>query len=605
MAKTSVRWVRLGRIGARAVGVVILGGLLAALTVQISAADTPSPVSGKAPPPRKASSVLGNSDDADKVHSINVQLVKGWKDNKLTPSARCSDHEFLRRASLDIIGRIPTFKEMERFVKDPESTRRSLLIDRLLKTEDYANNWANIWTVWLLTRAGAESPARKIYHEQMHRWLKDQFAKEGVSYKDLVVELLTATGKTNENGAVNYVLAHLGEPSPRGEEDKEGKYQMVPITSRTTRLFLGIQTQCAQCHKHPFNPNLEQRYFWGINAFFRQVDTPRGRPAADDNRMAMATVLEVKDNPNLNPGGKVFFEQRNGVLLATKAEFALEKDDEGKEIQRTPAKGGNRRQELAKFITDSKYFPKAYVNRMWAHFFGRGFTNPVDDFNPENEVSHPELLNELAAEFVHYGYDPRRLIRWICNSDAYSLSCVANKTNDKPEDERLFSRMLLKAMSPEELFESLMVATQADMFESKENLKKLSDDWMKKLTTSFGDDEGNEVTFNGTVVQALMMMNGPDINKAITRMMSADAVAGAITNKEKGSVALTLVKRGSPGAIINHLYYAALNRPPTAKETVRIIEISRTAPVKTRDKLSFWQDLFWALLNSNEFILNH
>src|SRR5262249_27768392 len=155
----------------------------------------------------------------------------------------------------------------------------------------------------------------------------------------------------------------------------------------------------------------------------------------------------------------------------------------------------------ALFITRSEYFPKACVNRMWGHFMGRGFTNPVDDFGEHNPPSHPELLDELARKFVAYGYDTRRLIRWLCNSDAYQLSSVANRTNDKSEAEPFFSRMLLKAMTPEQLFESLMVATQADMNMKPKERNDLRDSWMRNLIVNFGDDEGNEVTFNGTVVQ--------------------------------------------------------------------------------------------------------
>ena len=130
------------------------------------------------------------------------------------------------------------------------------------------------------------------------------------------------------------------------------------------------------------------------------------------------------------------------------------------------------------------------------------------------------------------------------------------------------------------------------MFESRENRQKLRRDWMRNLTTNFGDDEGNEVTFNGTVVQALMLMNGNDIN-------------GAVASKEKGTVPWAIVYKKSPRAIMDHLYLAALNRPPSAKEAARVMDIFRRAPSKANDALSLWQDLFWALLNSNEFILNH
>jgi hypothetical protein len=543
------------------------------------------PAPAKSSQPVKTLAPLANPEDADKVHYINQHISEKWKANKLTPSARASDYEFIRRATLDIIGRIARPDEISQFLKGPEATRRAHLIDRLLDSEEYAKNWARIWTVWLLTRTGANNPGGEIYHEQMLQWLEEQFATKGASYKSIVSNLLTATGKTNENGAVNYILANLGEPTPRGKEMEEGKFSMVPVTSRTTRLFLGLQTQCAQCHTHPFHKEWEQRHFWGLNAFFRQVDTPRGRP--DTDRMAMGRVLELTDNPQLNPEGIILYEQRNGLLLPTKAVFL--------DGTKPTAGSGTRRQELARFITDNPFFPKAYVNRMWAHFFGRGFTNPIDDFGAENEPSHPELLDELAAAFVHYGYDPRRLMRWICNSDAYGLSAVANRTNEKAEAEPYFSRMLLKAMTPEQLFESLIVATEGAMIklgdsqEIKEERKKLRRQWMRNLTANFGDDEGNEVTFNGTVVQALMMMNGGDINKALTNRW----------------VALPPAARRSNKAVLDYLYVAALNRLPTAAESAKVFHIAKTAPVSTRDPSTLWQDVFWALLNSNEFILNH
>jgi hypothetical protein len=564
----------------------------------VYADDSPSPApSKKAADTKKLRAGLGTASDADLVRAINEDLAEKWKDNQIVPSERASDYQFLRRASLDIIGRIAKPDEIKTFLRDPDSSRRALLIERLLKSEEYAKNWANIWTVWLLTRSGANDPTRAIYHDQMRLWLEEQFAKPGMSYKELVIELLTATGKTNENGAVNYILAHLGEPVPKDRqegEDGEGRFNMVPVTSRTTRLFLGVQTQCAQCHPHPFNKELRQEDFWGVNAFFRQVER--------DGDMAMRrqmrpTHMTLRDNPKLNPSGRIFFEQRNSVVRPTKG-FLL------KGGPKLTSPEANRRQELAQYVTGHKNFGKAYVNRMWAHFFGRGFTNPIDDFGPENEPSHPELLDQLAAEFEHYGYDPRRLIRWICNSDAYNQSSVANKSNDKSDAERFFSRMLLKSMGPEQLFESLMAATQPDLPDSKnpanqaaikaikDQRKKLRDDWIRALTSNFGDDEGNEVTFNGTIVQALMMINGSDINNAVTDLKA-------------GTIAAVAARKGNPRAIMDQLYLAALNRPPTAKEANKIMDIRLHAPVSHRDDLAFYQDLFWALLNSNEFMLNH
>jgi hypothetical protein len=518
--------------------------------------------------------------DNECVRLINKRIAEKWKEKKITPSPRATDYDFIRRATLDIAGRIATPTEIHDFLKEPDGSRRANLIERLLHSKEYARNWANLWTVWLMTRSGGSA----AHHKEMSDWLEQQFAKDNLSYKELVTEVLTATGKTSENGAVNYILSHLGEPTPAGKAAEEGKYNVVPLTSRTTRLFLGVQIQCAQCHPHPFNKEWNQTHFWGMNAFFRQIDTPRGGYMPANNRQGMSTDPELVDNISFNPDARVIYEQRNGVVLPAKAMFL-----DGTRITEGTV---NRRQELARLITNDKNFSRAYINRMWAHFFGRGFTTPIDDFNDENEPSHPELLDELAENFSHYGYDPRRLIRWVCNSDVYQLGSVANRSNEKPETEAYFGRMLLKAMSPEELFESLIVATRAEMFESKENRQKLREAWLKDLATSFGDDEGNEVTFNGTVVQALMMMNGANLNQAIS-------------SKEKGTVAWAAGNKASPKAILDHLYLAALNRPPSAGESAKMMRIYEAAPVKSKDGLSFWQDAFWAILNSNEFILNH
>src|SRR5207249_4310299 len=144
--------------------------------------------------------------------------------------------------------------------------------------DEFNNNMANVWTVQLLTRSGS-----KVYHDQMQLWLLEQFEKQNADWSKITTELLTATGATNENGAANFILSHLGEDIK--ENPKENAYfTMVPITSRTTRLFLGLRTQCTQCHDHPFNDEWRQSHFWGINAFFRQTHAPKGRPAVMENR---------------------------------------------------------------------------------------------------------------------------------------------------------------------------------------------------------------------------------------------------------------------------------------------------------------------------------
>jgi hypothetical protein len=592
MAHASVRGPQSGRLLALASGFLAVCGLLAVLDrpslarepSKTEPAKTDKTEPAKTEPARVPAGVPAGSDMAEMIQVINEKIEAGWKDNNLTPSVRCTDYDFIRRASLDVIGRIAKPEEIDAYLKQPEATRRSWLIEELLKSEEYPRHWADLWTNWLLTRAGVF--AHDDYHEEMHTWLEDQFA-QNVPYSKLVTELITAKGKNTDNGAVNFILAHVGEKAPQNAKPSEvGQFEMVPITSRITRLFLGTQTQCTQCHDHPFDARLKQNHFWGINAFMRQVERKGNPPEMRGNRMMKATALELVVNTDFNQNGRVFYEKRNGVVLETKPVFL-----DGTKVSDVK---NDRREELAKLIVDHEMFGKAFVNRMWAHFMGRGFANPIDDFNDQNQPSHPKLLDELGKKFRHYGFDQKKLIRWICNSEPYNLSCVANKTNDKPDAEPFFSRMLMKTMSPEELFESLMVATKAVESTTKEGKKELRASWLDKLIANFGDDEGNEVTYTGTVVQALMMMNSGEINNAIS--------------SDKGTVALVVkAKNADPQKVIPELYKAALNRLPSQKEYSKLMAVvnDRKTPVKDKSPNESYCDLFWALLNSNEFILNH
>jgi hypothetical protein len=580
MADAVERPWRPGRALALVAGLLLAGGVL----IQATPAQPPKKPADKAKdtkpqgPRQKVihlPSDVGN-DVREMVDVINKALDAAWKENKVTPSRPADDYEFLRRASLDIIGRTAKPEEIAQFLKDPKETRRTKLIDRLLASSDYPRHWADVWANWLLSRAGIFG--RGMYHTQLATWLEDKYARNR-PHTEIVSELITATGKNTENGAVNFILAHVGENVPQSRRAEDGVFEMVPITSRITRLFLGIQTQCTQCHDHPFDANLKQKHFWGVNVLLRQV-VRDGTPPLQGMRRMTLTPLTLKDNSSANPSSVIAFEKRNGVLLETKALFFDKAVPLNKE--------SNRRDELARLVIEHENFPKAYVNRLWSVFFGKGFANPIDDFNEQNQVAHPELLAKLAEKFKHYGYDSKKLIRWICNSEAYNLSVVANKTNDKQEHEVLFSRMLMKSLSPEQLFESLMVATQSE--QGKEARQKKLDEWLGNLVTNFGDDEGNEVNFNGTVVQALMMMNGQDINEAI--------------NRDKGTVWWALNKGRTLYQRVNQLYLAALNRPVGQAEFQRIVQ---KLPLRIPDKsvTAAYQDLLWALLNSNEFMLNH
>src|SRR6266446_2227384 len=234
MASASVGNMRLWWTGAMALGLIVIGGWHANRHNDAFAQNAPKAQSKqekkseekKTEEQKTTPSTLSTFVTYPQVKVVNDQIAAEWKANNLTPSSRASDYEFIRRATLDIIGRIATLEEIKTFMADPERTRRALLIERLLDNKDYATNWANVWTVWLMTRS-----SNRTYQEQMQLWLEEQFAKKTCQYDKVVHELLTATGENNDNGAVNYILQNLGAPVAQGNIGEEGHFDFVPLTS--------------------------------------------------------------------------------------------------------------------------------------------------------------------------------------------------------------------------------------------------------------------------------------------------------------------------------------------------------------------------------------
>ncbi len=638
-------------------------GLLALCLCGVAVAADPPAKTGEAP-------FAGSSTQA-----INHYLADGWaKADIKKPADKAPDLEFLRRAFIDLIGRVAAPDEVLAFEQDKAATKRAKLINRLLNATDYtpvvngqpvkaedgkknkvynyaeefANHWANQWTVSLLSRT-----THRVYREQLHAWLADEFSKD-TPYSQIVKQLLTATGNGQRNGAANFIAVHLGDPIPADKRAELGNHDAVPITSRVSRLFLGIQTQCTQCHDHPFIKGLEQPDFWGLNAFFRQTTrsaTPTGTTGNQQQMMKVEDKIELKDNDALNADSRVYYEKRDGTTKATKAVFLkgyaeIEAEDAKAKGARLTA-GKSRRELLAEYVVGHDNFARAHVNRVWGHLFGRGLQKDpsVDDFGSHNEIVHRELIDRLAADFVKYNYSTKALLEWVCTSDAYGLSHVANKDYADPKYDPYFARMPLKAMSPEVLFDALAHATQSEAVTGKDPAKRrtLRDAWLGKLVRNFGDDEGNELSFNGTIVQALLMMNGKELNDEVKR-------------KDTGVIAETMKRHAKKqgeaffAAVVDDLFLTALNRHANKTELATLLDVMKrggsmktdkpTEPTKPPAKgpippkgtnpkgpnpkdppavvggpvvvggsylfdATFYQDVFWALLNTNEFILNH
>jgi hypothetical protein len=418
--------------------------------------------------------------------------------------------------------------------------------------------------------------------EGMQKYLRDSFA-ENKPYNTMVRELVTATGTTrpgteNFNGAANFLAMKVNE--------EDG----VQATAAVSRIFLGLQVQCTQCHNHPFN-QWKQQKFWEFNAFFRQSRALRRFASGTRDIDHIELINEDFAGEGRNPSkAEIYFQLRNGMTKVAYPVFvdgtSIEKSGYVKEV--------NRRDELGNLMMESDYLDKAIVNRMWAYFLGYGFTKPIDDLGPHNPVSNPELFEQLAKDFRDKSYDLKQLIVWITMSKPYQLSSRSIKENES-DDPTLgelpkFSHFYTRQMSAEQLYQSLTVATQAGRRGNLDEQQRRRDDWMRQFIVAFGTDEGDETTtFNGSIPQSLMMFNGDLIKDAISI--------------EPGSWLQQLSQyKSSPQEKVQFLFIAGLGRKAKPEELTIATQLMEA---RKREVGGMLQDLWWAILNSNEFIFIH
>jgi hypothetical protein len=541
---------------------------LACLAVCILAIGARAPAQDEPGPPASGGKVAPTflpGDTPARLDYIDTMLAEAWRKAGVKPSAVCTDAEFVRRAYLDLLGRIPTVPEAESFLANRDPGRRAKLIETLLNHPDYAKNFGLIFRNLLV---GRRPQGNQVDPEALDAWLRQQFAANR-PWDEVAYELITARGWNKENGAVNFTLAHMSD-------------QAVNLTSYTTRVFLGQQIQCTQCHDHPTN-DWKQADFWGINAFYRGV---RSRPH-ERNDASGGVANDGQDVYDEATSEWAQFENRKAIVGVVPPTYL-----DGRRIDASP--GVDRRSALARMITEpsNEQFARAFVNRIWGHLFGRGFVHPVDDFGDHNPASVPELLDQLAADFRAGGYDVKALVRWIAASKAYQLSSIPTPQNQG--DEALFSHYPLKPLTPEQLFDALITATAAHRA-AGESPDRARREWLRQFVVTFANDEAGEAsTFQGTIPQALMMMNGDLMAKAVGGRPGSFLASVLDEARLKG--------RGDPMRYcVDRLYMAALSRYPTRKELERAAAFLNSNP----DTLQVLQDLFWVLLNSNEFVLNH
>jgi len=520
------------------------------------------------------------------VEKIDRSMAASWADFDLKPSPLEDEIKWCRRVYLDVIGRIPSYDEFSEFAKDKSPEKKWTLLTRLLNdsryTEEYANHWSTVWTNILIGRNGGMENRSLTNRTGMQKYLRDCFA-QNKPYDEMVLELVTATGATKPgtegfNGAANFLVMKLNE--------EDG----TQATAAVSRIFMGLQVQCTQCHNHPFN-QWKQQKFWEFNAFFRQSRALRKFVSGTRD----LDHAEVINQDFEGPGGRVeeaeiYYQLRNGLTKVAYPTFV-----DGTEIGKSGLVNQvNRREELGRLMMSSPFLDKSIVNRMWAHFLGYGFTKPIDDLGPHNPTTQPELFESLATDFRSASYDLKQLIVWITMSQPYQLSSRITKDNaaDEPSlgEPPKFSHFYTRQMTAEQLYQSLAVATQANRKGTLEEQQRRRDDWMRQFVVAFGTDDGEETTtFNGSIPQSLMLFNGDLIKEAIS-VDTGSWLSGLSQNK------------GGPAEKIQYLFLAGLGRRAKQEE----LNIAQQILVARKNDLGgMLQDMWWAILNSNEFIFNH
>jgi hypothetical protein len=493
---------------------------------------------------------------------VDARLAASLKAVRVSPAPAAGDAEFLRRATLDLAGRIPRVDEVRAFLADRRPDRRDRLVARLLASPGHANHLAQVWRAYLAPQASTNLQTQHL-GVSLEAWLRPRF-RAGRPYDALVRELLTAP--------LDYLDRRADGPSALSEGPsavafyQAGDLKAETVAANASRLFLGVRLECAQCHDHPFD-RWTRKQFWQTAAFFAAV-------------------------PPLEPGGKsttARLDRRRTLTMPEKGGTIGARFLDGKEPDW--ARQPDPRAAFATWLTarDNPFFARVAVNRVWAQLFGVGLVDPIDDFGEHNPASHPDLLDDLARAFAASDFDLAFLYRALTRTDAYRRT--SRLTLPAQNEPRLFARMNVKALSPEQLFDSLALATGY-----RERIPPAA-------RPAFGIERGSARglilgRFGGgqsrtdtqtSILQALAVLNGDWLAR------QTDPRQGATLKAVLSAPFLDDSSR------IEALFLATLSRPPRPEEQARLLAHLR----RGRRPGEALGDVFWALLNSHEFLLNH
>lgn len=492
--------------------------------------------------------------EAPEITGNYIDQLVGKKLNQLRilPSGLCTDEEFLRRVTIDITGQLPTEEEYNEFMADQADDKRSALIERLLGRKEFSEIWAMKFAQLLMIKSSNQVSYKSAF--LYNQWLTDKFAKN-VPVDQMVRELLGSTGGTFSNPATNYYQI---------ERDTLKRAENV------AQVFMGIRTQCAQCHNHPLDRWTMDDYY-GFAAFFCQTGTKN----AEDYRE------------------QIIYDRRSGEVKHPVSGQTMVPQFLGGEPVDT--KGQDRRVVMAEWLTspENPYFSTSIANRVWAHFMGVGTVDPVDDIRVSNPPTNPELFQELGNKLAEYNFDFRQLVRDICNSQAYQRSASPNESNRT--DTRNYAYAVVRRIPAEMMLDCVSQVTNTnEKFRGLPLGARAVQIADGKTSTYFLDTFGRaprdtvcdcEASTDPSLSQALHLLNGSSTNGKITQ----------------GKVVTDLLEGSTPEQALDRLYVRCLSRYPTEAERAELLAAVNASP-SPKEGL---EDIFWAILNSREFVFNH
>ena len=478
---------------------------------------------------------------------------------RILPSEICTDAEFVRRAFIDIAGVYPEAKDMRAFLADTSPNKRAALVDSLLERKEFTELWVMKWAELLQIRSSINNNQPPFYKNALlyYNWLSERIGKN-IPINEIVEELLSSTGGTVSNPAVNFYQTELDQ---------------LKLTENVAQVFMGMRIQCAQCHNHPFDRWTMDDYY-GFKAFFSQI----GRKPTDDP--AEVIIYNSK-------GG----ESRHFLTQAVMKPKFLGGD--------TPEMkpGDDRRKVLAEWMASpsNPFFARNVSNIIWSHFNGVGVVEPVDDVRVSNPPSNPALIAALAEHLTDYKFDMRKFVRDICTSQTYQRSTKVNETN--AGDHRNFSHAQVRRVRAEVLLDAISQITDTpNKFQGLPlgaRAVQIADGAVSNyFLTTFGRAKREsvcscEVKMEPTLSQALHLMNGDAVND---RIKQGRVVAKMIQDKKNDR------------EIVEDLFLRVFGRMPLDKEWTNVQQAITEDPGARQNVL---EDLFWALLNSKEFYFNH